>query len=50
MFIGREFDRESLVERLSDCLLTDAEMDEDWGTYPDPFGSDEQRELALADD
>ena len=50
VFIGREFDQESLVERLNDCLLTDAEMDEDWGTYPDPFGSDEQRELALADD
>ncbi|POG54194.1 MULTISPECIES: GTP-binding protein [Haloferax] len=50
VFIGREFDQEPLVERLNDCLLTDAEMDEDWGTYPDPFGSDEQRELALADD
>ncbi|UPM44712.1 GTP-binding protein [Halocatena salina] len=48
VFIGREFDEESLIRRLNDCLLSDAEMDEDWRTYPDPFGSDEQRELALA--
>ncbi|KTG10568.1 cobalamin biosynthesis protein CobW [Haloprofundus marisrubri] len=49
VFIGREFDQEPLVERLNDCLLTDAEMDEDWNEYPDPFSPDEQRELALAD-
>jgi len=50
VFIGREFDRESLVERLEDCLLSDAEMDEDWSEYPDPFSPDDQRELALADE
>jgi len=50
VFIGREFDRESLVERLEECVLSDAEMNEDWSTYPDPFGPEEQRELALADD
>ncbi|WP_323174425.1 GTP-binding protein [Natrialba sp. PRR66] len=50
VFIGREFDQESLVERLNDCLLSDVEMDEDWSAYPDPFGLDDQRELALADD
>ncbi|MFC6767948.1 GTP-binding protein [Natrinema soli] len=49
VFIGREFDQESLVERLNDCLLSDAEMDEDWSEYPDPFSPDDQRELALAD-
>jgi G3E family GTPase len=49
VFIGREFDQESLVERLNDCLLSDAEMDEDWNEYSDPFSPDEQRELALAD-
>lgn len=48
VFIGREFDDASLIERLNDCLLSDAEMDEDWRTYPNPFGPDEQRELALA--
>jgi G3E family GTPase len=50
VFIGREFDQEALVERLDACLLSETEMDEDWDAYPDPFGTDEQRELALADD
>jgi len=50
VFIGREFDQEILVERLEDCVLSDAEMEEDWNEYPDPFTADEQRELALADD
>jgi len=50
VFIGREFDQEALVERLNACLLSETEMDEDWDAYPDPFGTDEQRELALADD
>lgn len=50
VFIGREFDEAGLIDRLEDCLLTDGEMDDDWSQYPDPFGVDEQRELALADD
>ncbi|AEH36662.1 GTP-binding protein [Halopiger xanaduensis] len=50
VFIGREFDRDALVDRLEGCLLSDAEMSEDWSRYPDPFGTDDQRELALADD
>ncbi|CDK37871.1 cobW domain-containing protein [Halorubrum sp. AJ67] len=50
VFIGREFDQESLVTDLEDCVLSDAEMDENWNEYPDPFGRDEQRELVLADD
>ncbi|WP_029602023.1 GTP-binding protein [Halococcus hamelinensis] len=50
VFIGREFDQSSLVERMNDCLLSETEMDEDWSRYSDPFGPDEQRELALADD
>ena len=50
VFIGREFDRETLTDRLDDCVLSDAEMDEDWDAYPDPFSPDDQRELALADD
>jgi G3E family GTPase len=50
VFIGREFDQETLVERLDDCVLSDAEMEADWNEYPDPFTADEQRELALADD
>jgi Putative GTPases (G3E family) len=50
VFIGREFDQDRLVERLEECVLSDAEMVEDWDEYPDPFTADEQRELALADD
>jgi hypothetical protein len=50
VFIGRELDQETLVERLADCVLSDAEMEEDWSVYPDPFGFEDQRELALADD
>ena len=50
VFIGREFDEASLVEQLEDCVLSDAEMGESFEEYPDPFGRDDQRELALADD
>jgi G3E family GTPase len=50
VFIGREFDQETLTGRLEDCVLSDAEMAEDWSEYPDPFTADKQRELALADD
>jgi hypothetical protein len=50
VFIGRDFEGDEMRAWLEDCLLSDTEMDEDWSTYPDPFGVDEQRELALADD
>lgn len=50
VFIGRDYGPEALEEWLDDCLLTDEEMGEDWTRYPDPFGTDRQRELALADD
>ncbi|MFO7833260.1 MAG: GTP-binding protein [Halohasta sp.] len=50
VFIGREYDEERLVDQLNDSLLSDAEMADDWSQYPDPFGPDDQRELALADD
>jgi len=49
VFIGRDVDAEQLVERLDECLLSDAEMDEDWSDYIDPFAPDLQQELALAD-
>ena len=49
VFIGREFDAHGLNAALEDCLLSNAEMEDDWSTYPDPFGRQE-RELALADD
>jgi G3E family GTPase len=50
VFIGRGHDENVLVDRLEDCLLSDAEMDDNWEQYPDPFGPDDQRELALAED
>ena len=50
VFIGREYDKETLVGRLDAALLTDDEMDDSWAQYPDPFGVDEQAELAIADD
>ncbi|RQG86928.1 GTP-binding protein [Natrarchaeobius halalkaliphilus] len=50
VFIGREFDKKPLIDRLEDCLLTDEEMTENWDRYPDPFEPEERRELTLADD
>ncbi len=50
VFIGRNFGLGALEDWLEDCVLTDEEMDDDWDEYPDPFGTDEQRELMLADD
>ncbi|SNR65140.1 GTP-binding protein [Halorubrum vacuolatum] len=50
VFIGRDFEAAELEAWLEDCLLSDAEMDDDWNTYPDPFSLEDQRELALADD
>lgn len=35
---------------LNDCVLTDAEMDDDWDGYADPFEPEEQRELAVANE
>lgn len=50
VFIGREYGPEDLEEWLEDCVLTDEEMEADWSEFADPFGSEEQKELALADD
>ncbi|ELY46892.1 GTP-binding protein [Natronorubrum tibetense] len=50
VFIGRDFEDEELIARLDDCVLTDAEMDDDWDAYADPFEPEEQRELALANE
>ena len=35
--IGREMDHAAIESALSDCLLTDVEMDEDWEEYEDRF-------------
>ncbi|NGM68356.1 GTP-binding protein [Natronolimnobius sp. AArcel1] len=48
VFIAREFDESGLIDRLDDCVLTDAEMGADWTTYLDPFEPESRRELALS--
>ncbi|EMA30593.1 GTP-binding protein [Halobiforma nitratireducens] len=48
VFIAREFDEDGLIDRLDDCLLTDAEMAENWDAYVDPFEPEDRRELALS--
>ena len=50
VFIGRDYDREALESALEATVLTHEEFTDDWGEYPDPFGTDGQKELALADD
>jgi hypothetical protein len=50
VFTSREFDQETLLERLEDCVLSDAATAEDWNEYPEPFTADEQHEFTLADD
>ncbi|WP_458207360.1 GTP-binding protein [Haladaptatus sp. NG-SE-30] len=37
VFIGTDVEAESLVASLDDCLLTDAEMDDDWSAFENPF-------------
>ncbi|ELZ06308.1 cobalamin synthesis protein P47K [Natrialba chahannaoensis JCM 10990] len=48
VFIAREFDEDGLIDRLDDCVLTDAEMNDDWSRYSDPFEPEDRRELALS--
>ncbi|OIB57765.1 GTP-binding protein [Natrialba sp. SSL1] len=48
VFIAREFDEDGLIDRLDDCVLTDAEMDDNWSRYSDPFKPEDRRELALS--
>ncbi|MFC4247967.1 GTP-binding protein [Natribaculum luteum] len=35
--IGTELDHDAIRADLEECLLTDAELDDDWTTYEDPF-------------
>lgn len=37
VFIGRDLDEDALRSELSDCELTDAEMDADWSAFENPF-------------
>jgi G3E family GTPase len=48
VFIGTEVDRGELVGRLDGCLLSDAEVDADFGSFANPFPTDEDEVLELA--
>ena len=47
VFIGRGMDEGALRERLTDCVLTDAEMDVDPSTFENPFPETEGEELTF---
>ncbi|RDI71892.1 CobW family GTP-binding protein [Halopelagius longus] len=51
VFIGREMDEEELVAALDDCLLTDGEMDADWGDFEseNPFPDEPGERTALSE-
>ena len=50
VLIGTEMDHDALRGRLSDCLLTDDEMDADWSTFADRFPTFEEPDDAGADE
>jgi len=50
VLIGTEMDHDALRGRLSDCLLTDDEMDADWSTFEDRFPTFEEPDDAGADE
>jgi len=54
VLIGTEMDHDGLRSRLSECLLTDEEMDADWSEFEDRFPvfeppEDDAEEAAAAD-
>ncbi|GAA0222974.1 GTP-binding protein [Haladaptatus pallidirubidus] len=49
VFIGADFDKESIVAALDDCVLTDAEMDADWATFENPFPQSEDGLLTVGE-
>ena len=50
VLMGTEMDHDALRGRLSDCLLTDDEMDSDWSTFADRFPTFEEPDDADADE
>ena len=37
VFIGAGMDESDIVDALDDCLLSEAEMDDDWDAFENPF-------------
>ena len=50
VLMGTEMDHDALRSRLSDCLLSDDEMDSDWSTFEDRFPTFEEPDDAEADE
>ncbi len=42
-------DEEAITAALDDCVLTDAEMEEDWSTFENPFPEDEAGLLTVGE-
>lgn len=49
VFIGTHVDAEAITAALDDCVLTDAEMEEDWSTFENPFPEDESGLLTVGE-
>nr|WP_254662879.1 GTP-binding protein [Haladaptatus sp. W1] len=49
VFIGSDVDEAAITAALDDCVLTDAEMDEDWDTFDNPFPEDEGELLIVGE-
>jgi G3E family GTPase len=47
VFIGHDLDETAIQRSLDECLLTDAEMDEDWERYENPFPDRAEAELVF---
>ncbi len=49
VFIGRGMDADAVTDALNECLLTDDEMDEDWGGFESRFPDEPEAEFVLAE-
>ncbi|WP_049969227.1 GTP-binding protein [Haladaptatus cibarius] len=49
VFIGTDFDEETIPSRLDDCLLTDEEMDAEWDEFENPFPQSENGLLTFGE-
>jgi len=47
VFIGHDLNKTAIRNSLDECLLTDAEMNEDWERYENPFPSRAEEELVF---